>query len=71
MDKTDVPASFGVFKPLGHTLMAFRTAQDTQAATSDVLEQGLEQGLSEPVLPKYCPSLAHAFCHGYNPLFPG
>lgn len=43
MDKTAVPESFGVFKPVGHTLMAFRSAQDLQDAASLLLEHGFAQ----------------------------
>lgn len=28
MDKTHPPETFGVFKPVGHTVMAFRSAID-------------------------------------------
>lgn len=40
MDKTDPPTSFGVFKPVGHTVIAFASAGDMQAAASSLLEQG-------------------------------
>ncbi|WP_088278446.1 hypothetical protein [Ideonella sp. A 288] len=33
MDKTNPPRSFGVFKPVGHTVLAFEPGPDLQAAT--------------------------------------
>ncbi|MDP3617293.1 MAG: hypothetical protein Q8R49_05680 [Rhodoferax sp.] len=39
MDKTDPPETFGVFKPVGHTVVTFRSDQDLQAAMSALLEQ--------------------------------
>lgn len=32
LDKSNPPTSFGVFKPVGHTLIAFYTADELQAA---------------------------------------
>lgn len=32
MNKTDPPTTFGVFKPVGHTLMAFYTEDQLQSA---------------------------------------
>lgn len=40
MDKTNPPETFGVFKPVGHTVIAFRSAADLQAGVSALLEQG-------------------------------
>ncbi len=51
MEKIGVPESFGVFKPVGHTLMAFRSAQDMQAAASRLLDQGF----AEEALARYTP----------------
>ena len=34
MDKTNPPESFGVFKPVGHTLVVFRGEQQASAATA-------------------------------------
>jgi hypothetical protein len=41
MDKTDPPLSFGVFKPVGHTVIAFRTEADLAAATKALHALGL------------------------------
>lgn len=41
MNKTDVPESFGVFKPVGHVLIAFPAAGDLQAAVASLADQGL------------------------------
>ena len=51
MDKTDPPRSFGVFKPVGHTVIAFRTADAMEAAVGALLAQGI--GASEMV--RYTP----------------
>ncbi|MBC7726290.1 MAG: hypothetical protein H7242_01530 [Microbacteriaceae bacterium] len=40
MDKTDPPLSFGVFKPVGHTVVAFRHVADLEAATQALRDQG-------------------------------
>ena len=40
MEKTEPPESFGVFKPVGHIVIAFRSAGDLQAAVGSLLEQG-------------------------------
>ena len=51
MDKTDLPESFGVFKPVGHTVIAFRTADDLQAAVTR-LQAG---GFADAALTRYTP----------------
>jgi hypothetical protein len=43
MDKTDPPLSFGVFKPVGHTVIAYRDAADMQAAVSALLAAGFAE----------------------------
>jgi hypothetical protein len=40
MDKTDPPASFGVFKPVGHTVIALQSEARVQAVVSALLAQG-------------------------------
>lgn len=40
MHKGDVPEAFGVFKPVGHVLMAFETAADQEAALRALAEAG-------------------------------
>lgn len=42
MDKSDPPRSFGVFKPEGHTVIAFRSEDLMQAAINVLLVQGFE-----------------------------
>ena len=44
MDKTDPPTSFGVFKPVGHTVIAFASADNLKAAGADLLTQGFTPG---------------------------
>ncbi len=40
MEKSDPPKSFGVFKPVGHTVIAFASDAAMQTAVSALLEQG-------------------------------
>jgi hypothetical protein len=40
MDKFTPPLSFGIFKPVGHTVVAFRTDDELQSAVSELVEQG-------------------------------
>jgi hypothetical protein len=40
MEKNDLPEAFGVFKPVGHIVIAFRSAADQQAAAQRLLQQG-------------------------------
>ena len=40
MDPTDRPEAYGVFKPVGHVIMAFATDADTQGALSALLSSG-------------------------------
>jgi hypothetical protein len=42
MDKSDPPESFGVFKPVGHTVIVFRNAADLDAAVAMLLADGFE-----------------------------
>lgn len=51
MKKTDPPEAFGVFKPVGHTVIAFRTAGDLQAALSALLAQGFASTALVPYTP--------------------
>ena len=40
MEKNDLPEAFGVFKPVGHIVIAFLSAADQQAAAQALLQQG-------------------------------
>ena len=40
MDKTNPPTSFGVFKPVGHIVIALEAAAEAQALASALLAQG-------------------------------
>ncbi len=44
MDKTDPPTSFGVFKPVGHTVIAFSSPDSMKAAIAMLLTQGFTLG---------------------------
>lgn len=39
MDKTNPPETFGVFKPVGHTVITFRSTEDMETAVSALHEQ--------------------------------
>ena len=52
MDKTDPPTSFGVFKPVGHTVIAFSTESQVQAAIGALLAQGF----ASEALVRYTPA---------------
>ena len=51
MDKTDVPTAFGVFKPVGHIVIAFRSENDLNGAREALLLQGFDA----PALVHYSP----------------
>ena len=51
MNKNDPPASFGVFKPVGHILIAFRGANQLQSA----IDQLLTRGFATSDLTRYSP----------------
>ena len=42
MDKAHLPESFGVFKPVGHVVIAWRTAADLQAGVDRLSAQGVD-----------------------------
>lgn len=52
MDKTNPPRTFGVFKPVGHTVIAFRSDADMQAAVNSLIEQGF----AHSALVRYTPA---------------
>src|SRR5512133_125269 len=43
MDKTNPPRTFGVFKPVGHTVIAYASAADLQAAVNLLAEEGFDE----------------------------
>jgi hypothetical protein len=51
MDKNHLPESFGAFKPVGHTVIAYRSAAEMESAASTL--QG--QGFSGEALVRYTP----------------
>lgn len=51
MNKLDPPKTFGVFKPVGHTVIAYRSATELQAASSALIAQGF----AGPALSCYTP----------------
>lgn len=42
MDKANPPRAFGVFKPAGHTVIAFANAEQMEAAASALLRTGFQ-----------------------------
>lgn len=51
MDKNNPPKSFGVFKPVGHTVIAFASAAALEAAARSLLAQGF----TSPDMVRYTP----------------
>lgn len=51
MDKNDPPRAFGVFKPSGHTVIAFRN----EASLNDAVEALVRTGFPESALTIYTP----------------
>jgi len=43
MDKSSPPKSFGVFKPVGHTVIAFQDGAAMELAAGALVEQGVEE----------------------------
>ena len=58
MDKSNPPETFGVFKPVGHTVMALRSSEDLEAAKAALAEEGFE--ISETVT--YSPQEMATLC---------
>lgn len=52
MDKTNPPTTFGAFKPVGHTVIAFRSDADMQVAVNALIEQGF----AHAALVRYTPA---------------
>ena len=42
MDKTNPPETFGVFKPVDHTVITYKTAADMQAGVDALAALGFE-----------------------------
>ena len=51
MDKTNPPETFGVFKPVGHTVITYRSAPDMQQAVDSLSAKGV----SLSTLTRYSP----------------
>ena len=60
MDKTHLPESFGVFKPVGHTVIAFHSADDLQQAVARLLAQGFADSALTEYTPQQMAAQAHA-----------
>jgi hypothetical protein len=66
MDKSNPPETFGVFKPMGHTVMALRTPADAEAAIAALAEQGLSNVVTYS--PQEMAALADAEREAASPL---
>jgi hypothetical protein len=44
MKKNDPPQAFGVFKPVGHVVLSFKTGDDAVAAVDGLAQQGFAAG---------------------------
>ena len=68
MDKTHLPESFGVFKPVGHTVIAFRSADDLQQAVTRLQAQGFADSALTPYTPQQMAAQAQANQLSASPL---
>ena len=68
MDKTHLPESFGVFKPVGHTVIAFRSADDLQQAVTRLQAQGFADSALTQYTPQQMAAQAHANQLSASPL---
>lgn len=68
MDKSNPPNSFGVFKPVGHTVMAFRSAADLQAAASALEAKGFVGEALVRYTPEEMTAQVDAELHTASPL---
>lgn len=68
MDKSNPPETFGVFKPVGHTVMAFKTVEGMDAATAALTEAGFDSADIVSYSPKEMEKLARAEREAASPL---
>ncbi len=68
MDKSNPPETFGVFKPVGHTVMAFKTAEGLDGATAELIEAGFSGADLVSYSPQEMAKLAHAEREAASPL---
>jgi hypothetical protein len=68
MDKAHPPESFGVFKPVGHTVMAFRSVVDLEAAATALAQQGFSHAAMVRYTPQEMVQQAEAEQQAAGPL---
>ena len=68
MDKTNPPTTFGVFKPVGHTLMAFSTEKALQSAKVTLGDKGFGPTRLVEYTPQEMLTQVEAELHTASPL---
>jgi hypothetical protein len=68
MDKSNPPETFGVFKPTGHTVMAFKSIADQDAAVDALTAQGFLAAAMVRYAPHEMATLARAERQAASPL---
>ncbi|MES2880368.1 MAG: hypothetical protein V4713_18315 [Pseudomonadota bacterium] len=68
MKKTDPPKALGIFKPIGCTVIAFRSDVDMQAAVSALSEQGFTDSTFIRYTPEEMKALINAELPTASPL---
>ena len=68
MDKTNPPETFGVFKPTGHTVLAFQSADDLELAVVALTEQGFANAELVRYSPQEMAALARKERQAASPL---
>jgi hypothetical protein len=68
MDKNNPPETFGVFKPVGHTVMAMRTDEELKAALAELEVQGFSGAEVVTYSPQEMEKLARSERQAASPL---
>ncbi|MCX8520224.1 MAG: hypothetical protein ORN28_01655 [Rhodoferax sp.] len=68
MDKYDPPTSFGIFKPTGHTLMAFQDETQLQEAMAALASAGFEPDSMVRYTPQEMAAQVETQLQSHNPL---
>lgn len=68
MDKIDPPKTLGVFKPVGHTVMAYRSEADLQVALNSLAEAGFPDSTCSRYTPAEMKAQADSHLQSASPL---
>lgn len=68
MDKQDPPTTFGVFKPVGHTLLAFHSQEQLHTAMRDLARMGFAASTMVQYSAEEMLSLADGELRGAGPM---